>query len=1569
LLTLFSSSLFFGQIDPEESILTPDGLFDIVYDQNENTYRLKDLLIEKYTNPNATLRATLLNCTTTSYFNLYFEDGSGMETVVDPIQNAINTSRRNVVCKVFEDISNFIQSPLSNPGNTTKVNIWVRNLNNIVFPTVINYEVLGLATSFYCIPFINNPLIGGIADGEIWKTIHLGVDSYTNISAPIASTNPLGPTSGPLSQGNFFHGMIAFNFNADSTLTSDPIIWNTDLNVPASSTQYDLYANVLKEVTSALGFSSLIKPLGLSKFGANFPYYSRYDQFLTNNNQTKNLIISSSTCSPSTSMYNYRFNPDLNTLVLNPYNSGLSCYAVYSDCLKALYYKSLTVIAPIFTFNAPCYNPRTTFGRFDDRLYPTCGTPYGVNNYFAMTVLQSMDSLGTKRYLKPEERNVLCDIGYKVNTNFGSSTIPSFNSSAGLYGSSVCNGIDVAGLNDGLNPNGTYSFIIPQGVATSLLGSQFLNNDFNATSFECLENLSASGTLSLTSGNASTIVNFNSSVAGINLLRYVPVSISGARGNITYVFIYVVVPNSTVNSVACNNEFVTNGDFELNYQVPNSISRINYAVNWETFGLTSPDYFAATSTTPIYDVPCNRKGFEKDKILVNSSYAGFYFENDLLTSGISFNEMFKTRLNAPLLPNTVYILKFDISRADVFSRTALKIKAIVSASDISGAFISLPYPILGGTVFTTDYIQNSSGWDAINVTFNTGSTANYQYLYFGFDLDSGMLNTLPAANIPTCASTINISGNPNTFNKVYYYIDNVSLSAVNNGTFTLPATYPCSPQLLTNLSVYLANLPTPSSTNSFSLVSQPAGSTATANTIQNVSGQWNFNTAGLISGNYTIRYTYTDAVGCVKTIDSSIFIEPCDVLVANVRADATQYYLGCYYIGQTGSAYIFPNCTINGLVATYPRAFATQVNASIPGVSITPSGYLSLNGSAIPPGTYTIIYKICQTSQPLNCSNTASFQFTISPQIQANDDDIIVDPFGNMSISDGRFLSSYNICKNDFRQCGLLNPAEVTLSAVSTSPAFTLNLTTRQITLANNLPIGNIYSMIYRVSLNSNPTIYSDATIYVNIISTIGLGANSRVLTTDYINGASPKILITGDFTKFSGYDRKNIASLNQTDLNQAPFSYATAYLGPKHLTLSTNLIQKVCVDGASAYLGGQFTGYTSSPSNRIVKITTSNGIKDMSFGASMNNTVYDIKKIPGTSNQILVAGSFDYTYGSGNKRGIARLSSVTGALDTSFNNPVAGANSTGANGIIDCMAIQTDGKIIITGNFTSYNGTTTGNGIARLNANGTLDITFNIGGLGFNNVIVAGATEANFKKILIDSTPQKNIFICGAFNTYNGSQAQNIVKIKSSGVIDPFFIGKANSKINDMTFVNAVQSFLYIGGQFSSYDGFLEPARRKLTKISTNNGNRDLAFGQPYYNEQFNGIVYTTTLQPDNRLIVGGAFTKYKDFTANYITRIEPISGNQGRASNIETNETIFPNEILIYPNPSNSIFNLDLNNNNQIFENYSVHNILGQKIINQKIINNNINEINLENYPNGFYILSLENLEKTIDFKLIKN
>src|SRR5688500_6190233 len=81
-----------------------------------------------------------------------------------------------------------------------------------------------------------------------------------------------------------------------------------------------------------------------------------------------------------------------------------------------------------------------------------------------------------------------------------------------------------------------------------------------------------------------------------------------------------------------------------------------------------------------------------------------------------------------------------------------------------------------------------------------------------------------------------------------------------------------------------------------------------------------------------------------------------------------------------------------------------------------------------------------------------------------------------------------------------------------------------------------------------------------------------------------------------------------------------------------------------------------------------------------------------------------------------------------------------GANGNVYAMAVQPDGKILVGGNFTALGGgtgTTGRNYLGRINVDGSLDTTFNPGANGEVDVIVL---QANGK-----------ILVGGGFTTLGG--------------------------------------------------------------------------------------------------------------------------------------------------------------------------------------------------------------------------
>ena len=901
LLSLIGISVFGQKTVPVTGTsIIPNGFFDKVFDKNGNQYKLADLKAgADYTKNGVTSKSTLI-CSS-GMFDLYFETGSGMESTTDATQNA----RRTVVCQVFNDLTNFINSPLKNAGNTTRVKIWVRNIAQTGAPS----NALGSASSLYNIPYITSPAFGGIADSEIWKTIQSGVDSYTNVTYPIY-TNSSGA----------YHGIMAFNFSAAFN-------WNTNMSVNASNTQLDLYSVVLHEVTHSLGFGTLMNSSGNSVFSSSYNYYSRYDRYLKNNANTQFLITNTGSCS---SMYNFIFNPSLTTALLQP---STTCVTQNTTCASAIKFVGTSTV-PVYTPN--CFEAGSSLSHFEDQCI---GSPNGnnTNAYFTMT---DANGIGvTKRFLKIEEKNALQDIGYSLNTTYGNNTnvFTSFIN----YGGIVNSGINIVGINDGISTNGAFSNYTFVGTATTtnpIVISGLLSNDFNAVSFECLQDMTATSVaptnLSATSGNLSATINFTSSLIGLHLLRYVPVNASGQKGNITYVYVLVNERTNCATTPACN--LIFNGNFEQNSGIPDSQGQIYKACGWSAPNDVSPDYFHRNyPNTPqanlfgSHSVPCNRVGFEEDRIPSNNAYIGAGFTTSMIFENI------KTKLVSPLQTNTSYTLSFDVSLAEGSSARRIKMQAYLSTISyqiVGNGSIPINNPAV---LFTNPTFSNlSNGWERITFIIPARAIAGEQYLYLGLLND----NLGSATTINTVSGCNYNDYNTGAFNS-YYYFDNVSILPLNGASFVLPKEI-CTNSSISNLSVFLTGT--------------PAGGvfTSSGNGIVNNNGIYSFNpsTAGI--GTHAITYTFTNSSGCIIPITSNINV---------VTAGIVPTFNAISPICPNTSAPVLPLTSSNGITGFWSPATVSNTAT----------------------GSYTF------TPNALQCATTTSLTVTVLP---ANNPSCVTNP-------------------------------------------------------------------------------------------------------------------------------------------------------------------------------------------------------------------------------------------------------------------------------------------------------------------------------------------------------------------------------------------------------------------------------------------------------------------------------------------------------------------------------------------------------------------------------------------------
>ena len=840
ILAFFMLQTVFGQISPvEEMKYSPNGYFETVFDHYGNSYQLKDLLAGAEVKvENTTYKSTLSVCNS-GIFELYFEDNWFGNSATTAQQEA----RKEVICQVFHDLSDFIVTPLKDVGNTTKVKIWVRKINNLPF---VPSNVLGLATSFYTMPYNSAANFGGIIDNEVWKTITLGSDSFINVASPLVNTNGL-----PISSGNFYHGMMAFDFNN--------FIWNTDLSNNSPIGQYDLYTVVLHEVTHALGFASLMDENGQSRFGTGYNYFSRYDALLRNHAETQKLITNSGACS---TMYNYSFNGALNISILHP--NATNCNTDQTTCSTAIKFFGPTNTSPVYTPN--CFESGSSLSHFEDQCIGQVN-----NSYFVMSNVQSNGLspntiVNTKRFLKAEERNALSDIGYRLNTTYGNN-LTAFNSFIN-YGGSTTSGNIVAGTNDGINPtSGFFTFI--GNVGTTINLTNILYNDKNAVSFECLQDIfDASATISVTSGSNTTPITFLSSVEGLHLLRYVPISASGKRGNICYVYIYLSTLDNCGNggamATAC--DLVINGDFEINSGIPSTVTEFYKVCKWKSVGTNYPsnDYlhkdFIQIGNNYNVSIPCNIFGYQDVNNNAGRGYGGIAIRRD--ESYIPNNnrtEIIKTKLSTPLQPNTTYRLKFDVSLADGASSNAIKFQAYFSNIEISTPG---NVPFLASQINDQMLKENSTfsevfnGWEEIQFIFTTSSVSGEQYMYLGGISDIQFKNITPASQVPGC-NYENLNIPPfSQIGDTYYFIDNVSLIPI-SGIFDLPNEI-CNNSSINDLSNYL--------------LAFPNNGVFSGDGVINTSGVYSFNALLAGMGSHRITYSFTNSSGCLVTISDIILV-------------------------------------------------------------------------------------------------------------------------------------------------------------------------------------------------------------------------------------------------------------------------------------------------------------------------------------------------------------------------------------------------------------------------------------------------------------------------------------------------------------------------------------------------------------------------------------------------------------------------------------------------------------------------------------------------------------------------
>lgn len=274
------------------------------------------------------------------------------------------------------------------------------------------------------------------------------------------------------------------------------------------------------------------------------------------------------------------------------------------------------------------------------------------------------------------------------------------------------------------------------------------------------------------------------------------------------------------------------------------------------------------------------------------------------------------------------------------------------------------------------------------------------------------------------------------------------------------------------------------------------------------------------------------------------------------------------------------------------------------------------------------------------------------------------------------------------------------------------------------------------------------------------------------------RTIIAGTFQTTNAVSFTNIARLNPD--GTLDLAFAHVLFGHNNDVIRAVAIQP---DGG-ILIGGSFNTIDNSTRNNIARLN-SGGTLDSTFQngfSGANNAVYSI--IPLTSGQVIIGGAF-ITLNGTNRTRVARLNN-DGSLDTSFQDGLSGLTGT-----VSSLALQSDEKILVGGDY-SVPGTNHRLRIARLNTDGTLDAGFQSGATGADGPVNCLAQQADGK-----------VLVGGRFNTVNGVPCNQIARLNSDGSLDTNFSAKVLSAQSGEAYVSAVavqtDGQIMIGGLFTT--------------------------------------------------------------------------------------------------------------------------------------------------------------------------
>jgi uncharacterized delta-60 repeat protein len=242
------------------------------------------------------------------------------------------------------------------------------------------------------------------------------------------------------------------------------------------------------------------------------------------------------------------------------------------------------------------------------------------------------------------------------------------------------------------------------------------------------------------------------------------------------------------------------------------------------------------------------------------------------------------------------------------------------------------------------------------------------------------------------------------------------------------------------------------------------------------------------------------------------------------------------------------------------------------------------------------------------------------------------------------------------------------------------------------------------------------------------------------------KIVIGGFFNTIGGVSKRGVARLNADGSLDNTFDVG----------VGNTDVQMIAIQDGKVLVGGNFQSFNLAPNTSNLARLNSDGSVDSSFlnGAGVG-PIYAMKVQ--TDGKIVLGGL-------GNPS-VVRLN-PDGSADNTF--------SSNLGNPVLALAVQADGKVLAGGGF-DHAGSQGIFNLARLNVDGTLDVSFTPG---------SGPDQA-VEAIVVQ--PDGKIVIAGDFVTFNGSPAVSLARLNANGTLDSSFVTNVTNPVGSTFFAHCL--------------------------------------------------------------------------------------------------------------------------------------------------------------------------------------